>query len=267
MRRLLPLLLVAHAALAAEPMTLLIFAGGATEADAQAALESFKKLEDQFVRAVQLPSGEPRVVASDSLPGLKPGFHVVTLGLCRDAAPALAALKAIYPGTYTRPLTGDAGPERCPTVQAGTVTTAHDRTVKVADAVLSAFTFVENTQDERGHEVGSATMGFALIDKVTGRVLDVVTVEGGSTDRSGDGPAGWEYQSCTVAATPERTGFAVVRTCTDQRTGCSLGERSIPKAWKETQRVTIVDRRLSVSPTKRSVSQRTPCVAGASEGD
>lgn len=259
-------LLAATAASAAEPMTLLIFAGGATADDARAALTSFEKLRPLVARVITLPAGEPRVVESSTLPGLKPGFHVVTLGLCRAPADALAALKAVYPGTYARPLTGDAGPERCPTVTDAQVA-AVEPTVKVGSVVVNAFTVTETSEDDRGHEVKNGTVGVVVVDKKSGLVLDAVSVEGASVSASGDGPSGREYLTCGVAVSAERAGFVVVRSCTDERTGCARKEAEIPREWTETDRVVVKGQKATTPKMKRDVTRGTPCVAGGMEGD
>lgn len=247
--------------ISAEPMQVIIFAGGVTEADGAAALASFKKLPS----VVTLPAGEPRVVESATLPGLKPGFRVVTLGTCRAPGPVLAALKAVYPGTYAKPLLSEV-PEKCPTLGTSTIA-AVEPAVKSGKLVLSAYTSTESSQDERGHDATSSTVGFVLVEKSSGLVRDVASVEGERAERSGDGPAGWEYQACTVAVTAEKNGFLVERTCADERTGCALRETSIPKSWTETQRVTVKGEALVVSGVKKVVTDRSECVAGSDEGD
>lgn len=246
--------------ISAEPMQVIIFAGGVTEADGAAALASFKKLPS----VVTLPAGEPRVVESATLPGLT-GFRVVTLGTCRAPGPVLAALKAVYPGTYVKPLLTDV-PEKCPTLGAAAIA-AVEPAVKSGKLVLSAFTSTETSQDERGRDATSSTVGFVLVEKSSGLVRDVASIEGDSVTRSGDGPAGWEYQACTVAVTAEKNGFLVERTCADERTGCALRETSIPKSWTETQRVTVKGEALVVSGVKKVVTDRSECVAGSDEGD
>ena len=259
------LALFSSTAFAAEPVHVIIFAGGVTEADGAAALASFKKLENVISQAVKLPAGEPKVVDSATLPGLKPGFRVVTLGVCKAPGPALAALKAIYPGTYSKPLTNPE-PERCPTpTEVGAA--AIEPTVKVGPLVLSAFTLTESGPDDRGRELSNGTVGFVLVEKSTGLVRALETTDGDSASPSGDGPAGREYEECSAAVTPEKAGFLVARSCTDERTGCNRGERAIPKRWSETMRVSVKGDSLVISGSKKSVSEKTACVAGGSEGD
>jgi hypothetical protein len=260
MRPLLLLALLAAPAFAAEPLHALIFAGGATEADAKAALAAFKaKLENQLDNVVKLAPGEPRIVESAKLPGLKPGFHIVTLGLCKTPGPALAAIKALYPGAYTKPLTGEAGPERCPTLVEGTSAVGVEPPVKVGPLVVTAFVTREDTKDERGRETPTSWAGFVLTEKSTGLVKDLITLEGDIADRVGDGPAGWEYETCTANLAPDKNGFTLTRTCTNERTGCERGEKFIPKAWSDVTKVTVVGDMLAAGEAKKSVSQKSAC--------
>ena len=244
----------------AEPLHALIFAGGATPEAAQAALAAFKaKLANQVDNVVKLPAGEPRVVESAKLPGLKPGFHIVTLGTCKDPAPVLAALKAIYPGTYSKPLTGDVGPERCPTLVENTGAAPLEPAVKTGPYVVNAFASTEDSKDERGRETSTSMLGFVLTEKATGLVKDLITVEGDTADRVGDGPAGWEYETCTASVTPDKNGFTVTRSCTNERTGCERGEKFIPKAWSDVTKVTVVGDMLAAGETKKSVTSKAAC--------
>lgn len=247
-------------------MHLLIFGGGATDADAQAAMAAFRKLEATIGRAVTLPEGEPRIVDSAALPGLKPGFRVVTLGQCRAPGPVLAALKAIYPGAYARPLTGDALLERCPQLEGETVA-AVEPAVKVGTALLSAFVLIATEEDERQQDLTSSTVGFVLVERATGQVRDLASLPGASAEATGSGPAGTEFRRCEVTAVAERAGFLVTRRCTDQRSGCGRDERTIPRAWTETQQVTVKNGQLVVSATRRAITDSSRCLTAGAEGD
>ncbi len=259
------LALLSSSVLAADPMHVIIFAGGVSEADGAAALVSFKKLENTIAQAVHLPAGEPKVVESATLAGLKPGFRVVTLGVCKTPAPVLAALKAIYPGVYSKPLT-DVVPERCPTMTE-TSAFAFEPSVKVGPLVISAFALTESGPDDRGRDISNGTTGFVLVEKSTGLVKAVETADGDSASPSGDGPGGREYEECSASVTAEKTGFLITRNCSDERTGCNGGERAIPKKWTETIRVTVKGDSLVLSKPKKSISEKSACASGGSEGD
>lgn len=257
---------VLAAVLSAAPVQVIIFAGGVTEADAQAAFASFKKLEPLLANVVSLPKGEPRIVESSTLPGLKPGFRVVTLGTCAAPEPVLSALKAIYPGTYARPLTGDVGLEKCPELSKTRVA-AIDPPVKVGKLTINAFITTETEDDGRGREVSSGTLGFSLVEKSTGLVKAIAVADGGGDSQSGDGPAGWEYQVCKAVVTAEKAGFLITRECEDEKTGCDLKQKFIPKSWIETQRVMLKGEALVVGKVKREVTKQDECMAGADYGD
>ncbi len=265
--RLLALLLIsAGSVFAAEPLQVIIFSGGVSEADGKAALSSFERIAPSIGQVVTLPEGEPRVVESGTLPGLKPGFRVVTLGLCRDPKVALAAIKSVYPGAYSKALTADVGPERCPQPTA-MVVKALDGAGRVGGLVITAFTVSEPEHDDRGADVSSSTVTLVLVDKKSGAVRHSVDVAGARMLPSGEGPAGREYLDCSVSVTPERGGVAVTRSCSDGRTGCAAKEKSILKDWDETQHVSVKDDALVVSAEKKTVTRREPCEAGRPDGD
>ncbi len=116
--RLLPVALALCAGLAspgargqeADSLELLILGGGKTRADAELWLAHWRRAEAEVGVFLAPAAGYPRVLESASLPGLKPGFHIVALGACPagEAEPRLAALKAFFPGTYTREVRGAA---------------------------------------------------------------------------------------------------------------------------------------------------------------
>src|SRR5689334_4054140 len=95
--------------LAAAPATsnAIIWTGAADPIAAREKLDAWAKDEATWSRRVKLAEGYPRLVKSDELPGLKPGFHVVLLGICNaeKTRPRTRTLKDLYPATYWRPLT------------------------------------------------------------------------------------------------------------------------------------------------------------------
>ena len=96
MRRLTCLLALVSAMASAQAPQHLVFSGGTTRADGDAALASWKRLAPLIDPHVRLAAGFPKVVESASLPGLKPGFFVVVLGQC-DSLEAFDVIKTIYP--------------------------------------------------------------------------------------------------------------------------------------------------------------------------
>jgi hypothetical protein len=113
-------LLVAAQAHAAE-LQALILTGAASEAAAAPLLEAAKKRVEEAKDVLELAPGFPKVVQSDKVPGLKPGFWIVLAGFCEKDT-VLGALKALDSGAYSRPVTVDAA--ACPKIADGwTVTT------------------------------------------------------------------------------------------------------------------------------------------------
>jgi hypothetical protein len=82
----------------------LIWGGGKDAAATKASLERWESEKKLLGDVLVFAPGFPKVVSSDTVPGLKPGFEVVLLGVCgRDEArPARSYLKALYPFTYER---------------------------------------------------------------------------------------------------------------------------------------------------------------------
>ena len=105
--------------LAATPATsnAIIWKGSNDPAAARELFDAWPKDEAIWSRRVKLAEGYPRLVKSDDVPGLKPGFHVVLLGICNaeQVRPRTRTLKDLYPMTYWRPLTA-AQPDACPEV-------------------------------------------------------------------------------------------------------------------------------------------------------
>lgn len=92
----------------AEPLQVIIMGGGPTPEDAAAALERFKAEAKDVASVARLAAGFPAVRESDELEGLRPGFHIVTVGFCAqsETAELLDVLRPFYPGTYARRVKG-----------------------------------------------------------------------------------------------------------------------------------------------------------------
>lgn len=84
----------------------LIWGGGTTPEAGAAAMKSFDAAAEQVKALLELSPGYPKLVKSASVAGLKPGFHVVLLGLCAvdDAVVPLGLLKSVEPKAYARPV-------------------------------------------------------------------------------------------------------------------------------------------------------------------
>lgn len=101
------LLALTSVARADDNLQALIWGGGATDADAQAALKTFQERRVHWHDAIRLADGFPKVVESKDVAGLKPGFHIVIVGFCAEAAmDALGWVRGLDPGAYARKVTG-----------------------------------------------------------------------------------------------------------------------------------------------------------------
>lgn len=119
MQRLVMMVVGFCAALAsAAPGRALIWGGGPTRDSAAAAQ---KALEASDVNAMlAFAPGFPKSIESQSVKGLKPGLHIVLLGLCSekdDATLALAVARSVEPGVYARRIEFE-GNGSCPVLKA-----------------------------------------------------------------------------------------------------------------------------------------------------
>ncbi|MBN8232489.1 hypothetical protein JYK02_33735 [Corallococcus macrosporus] len=100
-----------------QPAQLVIWGGGKDATEAQASLDRWRAREKKKVweGTLKVAEGYPRIVQSDTVPGLKPGFVVVVLGACEPAAgpKVMETLKAFEPAAYARDVTW-AEPLACP---------------------------------------------------------------------------------------------------------------------------------------------------------
>jgi hypothetical protein len=100
-----------------QPAQLVIWGGGKDTAEAEASLGRWQeRAKNKFWDGtLKVAEGYPRIVKSDTVPGLKPGFMVVVLGACAPAegSKVLETLKAFEPGAYARDVTW-AEPLACP---------------------------------------------------------------------------------------------------------------------------------------------------------
>jgi hypothetical protein len=86
----------------------IIWGGGKDNVAAQEALARWEAEKRLLGDLVTFEGGFPKIVRSDTVPGLTPGFEVVVMGVCpQDGAKNLRAyIKALYPFTYEKPVNG-----------------------------------------------------------------------------------------------------------------------------------------------------------------
>jgi hypothetical protein len=93
--------------------TAVIWGGGTTRELALVQLNQFEERRKKW-DFLDLSPGYPSIVSSDTMPGLKPGFFVVLLGVCAaPTSPVVSTLDALEPAVYTRSVEWKQ-PEACP---------------------------------------------------------------------------------------------------------------------------------------------------------
>lgn len=250
------LLLVSGVAVADVPQHL-VFSGGTTRADGDAALASWNRLASLVGPHVRLAAGFPKVVESASLPGLKPGFFIVVLGQC-DSLEAFNVIKAIYPAAYTRPVTG-APTLACPTLTSDDSISAESASFKAPTAVVNAFSVGRDSKDERDFAVRSGSVGVVLVHRKTGAVLDTLTLEGSSASTSvGSGPAP-EETTCSASVTATKDRLVVARSCHTEARDCGK-QRWARVRWTERDIVTVANERF-VTQQRESIDEKAECRA------
>ncbi len=121
MRSMLVWCVLSSVAFAAQPARALIWAGGATAEAGVEAFKSFEARKAELAEYVALAPGFPKLVESKTVTGLKPGFHVVLLGLCGEdvADERLAVLKLVEEKVYARRVQVEVEALGCPSLSGG----------------------------------------------------------------------------------------------------------------------------------------------------
>ncbi len=102
--------------------TLLLWGGGRTREEAESVLSSYQERAESWARVVELGPGFPRIIEGSEVPGLRPGTHVVALGVCDRASGAEMAkvFKALEPLATTRwVMWEEREPRACPSLAPG----------------------------------------------------------------------------------------------------------------------------------------------------
>lgn len=135
---------------------LLVWGGGKTAQEAEAAATDYRERSKDWAAVLLLANDYPRVLKSDTVPGLKPGFHVVVLGVCEpgQGAELERIFDSLEPRTYSREVTWPVkGELPCP--QLAEYWSFHDSAQvksKQGDLLVAAFSMDEAEGDfeERG---------------------------------------------------------------------------------------------------------------------
>jgi hypothetical protein len=128
--RLLPMLLpllTTTPALAETPAApvkrvLLVWGGGRTAPEAEAAVKDYAERSGDWEKVLQLAEGYPRVLRAADAPGLKPGTHVAVLGVCelQEGARLAPIFDALEPRAESQEVTWpEQGAPPCPRLAEG----------------------------------------------------------------------------------------------------------------------------------------------------
>lgn len=161
----LALALVARGA-SASPVTAVIWRGGSkTAEEAAGAMKEWERVREDVSRVVELPRGYPQIVRSETVPGLRAGFHAVLLGYCAEpeGARVLSLLRVLDPEIYGRPVEGPA--DACPRADPA-LTVAGPLKVKAGAANTLTVAALSGPND------GSVGLAVALLRDAQGKVLE-----------------------------------------------------------------------------------------------
>jgi hypothetical protein len=161
----------------------LIWGGGASRAEAEVALTTYREREKAWAGVLKLAEGYPRIVESKSVSGLKPGFVVVLLGACvpEEAAKVLGDFKAFEPAMYSREVSWTEA-MACPT-QGPDRRVVQSQSWKKKDGTLTAV-LLSSAESARAHQWLLVTLR-----SPQGHILETAEREGStSTDREADRP-------------------------------------------------------------------------------
>jgi hypothetical protein len=103
---------------------------------------------------VTLAAGFPKLMQSEQVPGLNPGFHIVVLGFCpaEHARPALALAKAFFPQAYERTVTAPA--DSCPTAASSGYSVQASESIAAEDLRLTVSVYTPDEAHKRSDLFG-----------------------------------------------------------------------------------------------------------------
>ncbi len=198
------LLVFASPAVAAEVHAVII-AGSTSQSETEAKLAAWQKLAASFF--IDLPAGYPKIEKSEKVPGLKPGFVVAIAGYCAQPPTlALAELKRIEPGTYTRKVQVDG--LACPAVTPAAYARQKWTQARSSDAGSEMTLQLFESQSPRA--------AVALLVGADGAAIDRYSPE---TPSEEDGNSGLHLTGCDVTVSSDTR---LVQTCewVNSGTGC-----------------------------------------------
>ncbi|MCP3166845.1 hypothetical protein [Myxococcus qinghaiensis] len=238
----------------------LIWKGAKTQADAEAQRSAWSGIEAVLEKTkLELPQGYPKLVRSDTLAGLKPGFWVWLVGVCEaaDAAKVLEHLKALAPDAYSREVEVEAVDRQCPSTEGEPLVARDEKLALPKGLKLRVFTQDESgapAPDEEFGDTFTQTRYFFLLMGKKGQLLGSADAVG-EEDFTGDvrqGPSGYR---CTLEGVTRSGASSLVLT-----RSCSAGaaECGSVASGDDVTTVTVKGDTLT-SVTKRRNKQRAEC--------
>ncbi|XXF79684.1 hypothetical protein P2318_07970 [Myxococcaceae bacterium GXIMD 01537] len=200
----------------AEGAVALIWKGSKTQADAEAQGAAWSELGAVLEKTqLTVPQGFPKLVSSDTVPGLKPGFWVWLLGICgaSDGAAALAHIKVLSPDTYSRDVKVAAKDGECPGVEGSALKARDEKLALPKGLTLRVFSQEEHQSpedDEPGDTVTQTRYFFVLTGK-KGEVFGVADAVG-DEDFLGDPRQGPSAYRCSLEGIARSGASALVLT-------------------------------------------------------
>lgn len=239
----------------------LIWKGAKTQADAEASRAAWGEIETLLEKTKwELPEGFPKLVRSDSMAGLKPGFWVWLVGVCdpEGAASALTHLKVFAPDAYARDVEVEAMDRACPSISDAPLVSRKE-TLSLSKGLKLRVITQEETQapepdDEFGEQFTQTRYYFVLLGK-KGELLGAADVVG-EEDFNGDVRQGPTAYRCQLEGI-ERSGadsLVLTRSC---RAGAA--ECGSTVSAEEVTRVTVRGTTLSRGATARRNEQTMEC--------
>jgi hypothetical protein len=206
-----------------QPARMFIWGGGKTREEAQTSLKQHEARAKEWDGVLALSEGYPRILESQTVAGLKPGFFVVVLGICEpgpETEKRLEAFKAFEPPVYARDVTWDAA-LACPR-HGITWRVASSNAWKKKDGTLLAVELAPAVEpSDKGEQPADHRLRDALYRRLLvvlrakdGRILDKVEAEGSGQTDSYVGHPGF---------TVELTGTWPVYYSVTYSSGCTAG--------------------------------------------
>ncbi|QRN96422.1 hypothetical protein JRI60_46690 [Archangium violaceum] len=83
---------------------MVVWGGGRTREEAESFVQSYQERSVDWARVVEAGPGYPRIVDGTDLPGLRPGYFFVVLGVCeaQEGEAVAKVFKALEPRSYSR---------------------------------------------------------------------------------------------------------------------------------------------------------------------